>query len=158
MSDIEPIRASVRVNTDPDRAFRVFTDHLDTWWPLEIHSRAVDEFEGEGVKAERVVFEGRVGGRVLEHLSDGRVLPWAEVLAWDPPTRFVLAWKPNSTPLPPTELEVRFTPEDGGTLVELEHRGWEVLGEIAEQTRAGYGGGWLKTLELYEQAIQREVA
>jgi uncharacterized protein YndB with AHSA1/START domain len=156
MSEIEPIRVSVRVQADPERAFRVFTDGLDTWWPLEVHSRAVDGFEG--VKAERVVFEGRVGGRVLEHLSDGQVLPWGEVLVWEPPARFVLAWKPNSSPLPPTELEVRFTPEAGGTLVELEHRNWEVLGEIAEKARAGYGTGWVMPLERFEQAIAKEVA
>ena len=30
---------------------------------------------GGGVKAERVEFEGQVGGRVIEHLSDGQALP-----------------------------------------------------------------------------------
>jgi uncharacterized protein YndB with AHSA1/START domain len=153
MSAIEPIRASVSVRTDPARAFEVFTDRLDSWWPLETHSRAADEFEGLSV--ERVEFQGRVGGRVLEQLSDGQVLPWGEVLIWEPPHRFVLAWKPNSSPRPPTELEVRFTEHEGGTLVELEHRGWEVLGEVAEEARVSYGEGWLKTLELFARAIDR---
>jgi uncharacterized protein YndB with AHSA1/START domain len=157
VSGIEPIRASISVRTDPARAFEVFTRRMDTWWPLEMHSRAVDEFEG-AVRADRVEFEERVGGRVLEHLSDGQVLPWGEVLVWEPPTRFVLAWKPNASPRPPTELEVRFTPEGDGALVELEHRGWERLGEIAQEARAGYGEGWLVTLGLFEQAIEREVA
>jgi hypothetical protein len=70
----------------------------------------------------------------------------------------VLAWKPNSTPRPPTELEVRFTPEGGGTLVELEHRGWERLGEIAEDSRAEYGTGWVRVLDLFREAAAREVA
>jgi uncharacterized protein YndB with AHSA1/START domain len=156
MSEIEPIRATVTVRVDRERAFEVFTARLDTWWPLETHSRAVDEFEG--VEAERVEFEGRVGGRVLEHLSNGRVLPWAEVLAWEPPARFVLAWKPNSTPYPPTELELRFTKQGDATLVELEHRGWERLGEIAAERRAGYASGWIAPLERYREMADKEVA
>jgi uncharacterized protein YndB with AHSA1/START domain len=156
VSEIEPIRAGVVVRADPARAFDVFTRRLDTWWPLQTHSRAADQFEG--VEAERVEFQGRVGGLVLEHLSDGQVLPWGEVVVWEPPTRFVLAWKPNASPLPATELEVRFTPEGDGTLVELEHRGWERLGEVAKQARASYGTGWAVSLGLFEQAMAKEVA
>ena len=74
------------------------------------------------------------------------------------PDALVLAWKPNTSPRPPTELEVRFTPEGDGTLVELEHRGWERLGEIAQEVRAGYGEGWRATLDLFGQAIEKEVA
>ena len=156
MSEFEPIRARVSVGATPARAFEVFTRGLDTWWPLETHSRAVDAFEG--VAAERVEFEERVGGRVLEHLSDGQVLSWGEVLVWEPPERFVLAWKPNASDLSPTELEVRFTPRGDGTLVELEHRGWERLGEIAEEASSSYGPGWKITLERFAGAIGREVA
>jgi uncharacterized protein YndB with AHSA1/START domain len=158
MSPIEPIHATVTVREEPALAFELFTQRLDTWWPLERFSRSADDFEGQGVKAERIEFQGRVGGRVLEHLSNGQVLPWAEVLAWEPPARLVLAWKPNSTANPSTELEVRFTPGEGGTLVELEHRGWERLGELAEQARAGYGTGWIGVLARYEEAVGKEVA
>jgi uncharacterized protein YndB with AHSA1/START domain len=64
----------------------------------------------------------------------------------------VLAWKPNTSDRPPTELEVRFTAVAGGTLVELEHRGWERLGEIAEEARAGYGQGWAGVLTRFAAA------
>jgi uncharacterized protein YndB with AHSA1/START domain len=158
MSAIEPIHASVTVKAEPTLAFELFTERLDTWWPFERFSRAGDDFEGEGVKVERIEFQRRVGGRVLEHLSNGRVLPWAEVLVWEPPARVVLAWKPNSTPHPPTELEIHFTAHGNGTLVELEHRGWERLGEIAEESRAGYGTGWIGVLARFEDAVAREVA
>jgi uncharacterized protein YndB with AHSA1/START domain len=156
MSTPEPIHASVTVRAGQERAFEVFTAGLDTWWPLETHSRAVDQFEG--VKAERVEFEGRVGGRVIEHLSDGQALSWGEVLVWEPPSRFVLAWKPNASDRPPTELEVRFTPQGDGTLVEIEHRGWERLGEIAEQARAGYGENWQRVIDRFGEAADKEVA
>lgn len=158
MSTIEPIRASTSVRVDPARAFELFTARIDTWWPLETHSRAADDFEGGGVKVERVEFQPFVGGKVLEHLSNGQSLPWGEVLVWEPPARFVLAWKPNSNADPPTELEVRFTEQPTGTFVELEHRGWERLGEIALEARESYGVGWSLTLGRFQEATDREVA
>jgi uncharacterized protein YndB with AHSA1/START domain len=158
MNPIEPIRASISVKAEPGKAFELFTDGIGTWWPFERYSRAVDEFEGEDVKVERVEFQPAVGGHLLEHVSNGEVFPWAEILVWEPPTRLVLAWKPNATDNPPTEVEVRFSPDGVGTLVELEHRGWERLGELAEQARAGYGAGWVYNLERFEEAVEREIA
>ena len=104
-------------------------------------------------------FQPVVGGKVLEHLSNGQVLPWAEVLVWEPPTLFVLAWKPNSNANPPTEVEVRFTPQADGTLVELEHRGWERLGEIAPRQRGRLRrADGVSTSAGSEEAADREVA
>jgi uncharacterized protein YndB with AHSA1/START domain len=156
MTSMEPIRTSVRVRTDQARSFRLFTEEIDSWWPLETHSRAADQLEGE--KAERVEFEGRVGGRILEHVSDGSVLSWGDVLVWEPPSRLVLAWKPNASDRPPTELDVRFTPDGDGTVVELEHRGWERLGDAAEESRAGYVTGWEIVLDRFRDGADREAA
>ena len=159
MTDVEPIVRSVTVPLDPQRAFELFTERMETWWPVATHSRAATEFEDEHLAPSGVEFQGRVGGRVLEHLSDGRVLPWAEVLAWEPPHRFVMAWKPHSRPQPPTEVEVRFAVEGDGTRVELEHRGWERLTEpIAADVYANYAGGWVKTLGSFADAATREAA
>jgi uncharacterized protein YndB with AHSA1/START domain len=156
--DVEPIRRTVTVRCAPDRAFRVFTDHMGTWWPAETHSRAAVEVEGGNVKVERIEFQGRRGGHVLEHMSDGTTLPWAEVIAWDPPRRFVMAWRPHSRPQPPTEVEVTFTAQDDGTLVELEHRGWERLSEDFRDLYASYAGGWIETLGRFAAAANEEVA
>lgn len=150
----EPIRRSVTVRCDPERAFRVFTEELDRWWPMESHSRAATEFADEELKVERVEFQPRAGGQVLEHMSNGTALPWAEVLVWEPPVRFVLAWKPHPRPTPPTEVEVRFTGRGDHTLVELEHRGWERLDHAALEGRAGYSEGWVLTLERFRVSIE----
>jgi uncharacterized protein YndB with AHSA1/START domain len=148
---IDPIRASVTVRCAPENAFRVFTQEMGTWWPVQRFSMAVDEHEGR-VKVESVVVEEREGGRIYEVMSDGAEGTWATILAWDPPDRLVVAWKPNLSDNPPTEIEVTFTPQGGGTRVDLEHRGWERLGAIAEKARSGYGENWTGVLTLFATA------
>ncbi|MEO8424496.1 MAG: SRPBCC family protein [Actinomycetota bacterium] len=149
---IEPIHATVTVRRTPEDAFRVFTKEMGSWWPLQALSMAEDS--EDRVKAESVVFEEREGGRVYEVMSDGTEGMWATILAWDPPRRLVLAWKPNLTDNPPTELEVTFTADGDGTRVDLEHRGWERLGAMAEEARAGYGENWNGVLALFVGAAE----
>ena len=151
---IEPIHASVNVRRTPEEAFRVFTREMGSWWPLQAFSIAEDT-EAE-VKAESVVFEEREGGRVYEVMSDGTEGTWATILAWDPPRRLVLAWKPNLTDNPPTELEVTFIADGDGTRVDLEHRGWERLGAMAEEARSGYGENWNGVLALFVGAAEQD--
>jgi uncharacterized protein YndB with AHSA1/START domain len=153
---IEPIRKTLSVRCSPERAFGLFTEGIGTWWPLQTHSRAGDDFEGQGVTTERVEFPTRSGEPILEHLSNGGTLPWGDVLAYEPPTRVVIAWKPNANPNPPTEVEVRFTAEGDGTRVDLAHRGWERLGELGTAAREAYSSpdGWARVLSLFEAAAE----
>jgi uncharacterized protein YndB with AHSA1/START domain len=150
---IEPIRRHVSVRCDPATAFRVFTAEMDTWWPLHIHSRATQEREADGVKAERLVVEERVGGRIYEVMSDGLEADWGTILIWEPPERIVIAWQPNGGPPNPTELELRFAVEGEGTRVDLEHRGWERLGPEGGEARENYAQGWPLTFDrLFAEA------
>jgi uncharacterized protein YndB with AHSA1/START domain len=150
---IEPVVRSVNVELPVEETFELFTAGMDRWWPLHIHSLAVDTFEGR-VTAERVVFEQHKGGRIYEVMSDGREGDWGSVLDWEPPTRVVFSWKPNLTDNPPTEIEVRFRAIGEGTEVELEHRGWERLGDLASQRREGYETGWIRLLDLFRTAAR----
>ncbi len=68
---IDPVRISVSVSRAPDVAFRVFTEEMGSWWPLDTHSIAADTFAGK-MTADTIVFEGRPGGRIYERISDGR--------------------------------------------------------------------------------------
>jgi uncharacterized protein YndB with AHSA1/START domain len=147
----EPVRKSIRVERAPADAFRLFTQHIGDWWPAEHHSRAADGEYGD-VKVEAVVFEPQQGGRVYEVASDGSEGSWAPVLTYEPPHRVVLAWKPNDEERAPTEVEVRFTADGSGTRVDLEHRGWEVVGDRAEEARADYSAGWTRVLDRFAAA------
>lgn len=143
---IEPVRKQRRVPLEPTRAFELFTDSMATWWPLPTHSCAGDD-------AVDIRFEGHIGGRLVEIADDGTEYDWADVIAWDPPHRFVLAWHPNPEPIAATILDVRFTAlDDGGTRIDLEHRAWEELGdELGRRTRAGYDEGWDHVIDEFDR-------
>ena len=143
---VEPVRVAVEVRRGVEEAFRVFTTDIGAWWPLVGHSVAPD-------KVEAVVLEGRPGGRLYKRWRDGGEADWARVLAWEPPARLVLAWRPNPERRAETEVEVRFVAvEADHTRVELEHRGWERLGDLAAEARASYDGGWPGVLDAYAGA------
>jgi len=60
---IDPIRRTITVTCDPATAFRVFTDEMATWWPLDMFSRSVDE---GGAPVTSVVFDHEAGGAIWE--------------------------------------------------------------------------------------------
>jgi uncharacterized protein YndB with AHSA1/START domain len=99
------------------------------------------------------VLEGRIGGRFFERQEDGTEAVWGTVTAWEPPLRLAFTWHPGRAESTAQEVEVRFTPVDGGTRVELEHRGWEKLGERAEEARNEYDSGWDFVLGHYVNVI-----
>ena len=83
--------------------------------------------------------------------SDGQEHDWAAILVYEPPHRVVLEWKVNSA-APPTEVEVRFSPDGDGTRVELEHRGWEQYPTGGVDERGSYDTGWEHVLGRFREA------
>jgi uncharacterized protein YndB with AHSA1/START domain len=143
---IQPVLVAIDVRRGIEEAFRVFTAEIGAWWPVAAHSVEPD-------KVETVVLEGRAGGRLYERWHDGGEVDWGRVLAWEPPARLVLSWSPSLEPRAPTEVEVRFVAvEPDHTRVELEHRGWERLGDLAAQARSSYEGGWPGVLDAFAGA------
>ena len=148
MSDalvIEVIRKTVTVDCAVEEAFRVFTTDALKWWPTEGHSIHQQLSE--------IVFEPRVGGEVYEVSESGERGHWATVLEWEPPHRIVLAWNILKREGDLTEVEVRFSPEDDGTKVELEHRGWERVAEAGAEKRGSYDTGWDVVLGKYAERV-----
>jgi uncharacterized protein YndB with AHSA1/START domain len=144
---LEAVRKTVTVDCVVEEAFRVFTTDAMSWWPIDSHT-----LHGAAVK--EIVFEGREGGEVYELTADGEKGHWATVIAWDPPSRIVLAWNILEREAVPTEVDVRFVAEGESTRVELEHRGWEAIAEEAAEKRGSYDTGWDYILGIYERRVQ----
>ena len=144
----EAIHRTVTVDCSVEHAFETFTDRMHEWWPLATHSIEVGE---TGSAPETVVFDGP-GGRVYERTTRGEELEWATVTVFEPPRRFVLAWNPNREDRPRTEIEVTFVDEDGKTRVDLEHRGWDRLGDRAAEAKESYSQGWQTVLADYAES------
>lgn len=141
---IAPVEKSLYVPLAPTEAFALFTDQMAEWWPLGTHSISAN---GDGSTAKTVIFEPRLGGRVLETCSDGEIRPWATVTKWTPGERFVLSWYVGRPEDLATTVDVRFQPEGDGTRLLLTHSGFDILGDKGQQNRDGYNGGWDGVLE-----------
>ncbi len=150
---LEAVRREITVQAPPERAFAVFTERFDSWWPRSHKIGAADMAEA--------ILEPRAGGRWYERDADGSECDWGEVLAYDPPRRLVLSWHLNGEwaydpdPAHASEIEVTFTGAGDGTRVELVHRHFERHGATAEALREAVGGegGWNGLLKLYEEAL-----
>ena len=136
------------VEVPQERAFRVFTERFDAWWPREHHIARSP--------MKQAVLEARQGGSWYELGEDGTRCDWGKVLVWEPPERLVLAWQINGQwqydPSLVTEVEVRFTPQGPQrTHVTLEHRCLEKMGATAAQMKGALGGdgGWGRLLKLF---------
>jgi uncharacterized protein YndB with AHSA1/START domain len=142
-----PIRRSVEVKVAPARAFEIFTGGASRWW-LKTHT-----INATKSPIKDVVIEPRTGGRWFERGEDGSECDWGKVLAWEPPSRLLLAWQINADfkydPGLLTEVEICFTPAGRGTLVELEHRLIERMGERAVGMRDAFTRGWGLLLESF---------
>jgi uncharacterized protein YndB with AHSA1/START domain len=136
------VEKSVTVNVPVERAFEVFTDEIDTWWPLRTH--AVDTEHSE-----TVIMESHVGGRLYERTPSGEEHLWGTVVAWEPPTRIVYSWHPGRGKETAQEVEVTFAPEGDSTRVEVRHTGWEKLGDSMEEVVASYDEGWDAVIARY---------
>ena len=145
-----PIRKTVRVKVPPARAFEIFTARAGRWW---LKSHSVSKTKSP---IEDVVIEPRRGGRWFERGEDGSECDWGKVLAWEPPARLLLAWQLDAQfqfdPSIETEVEIRFIADGNGTLVELEHRHLERLGDRAAGMRDSFDRGWAALIESFATA------
>jgi uncharacterized protein YndB with AHSA1/START domain len=139
------IRKSIHVKRPIEAAFRVFTEDIGRWWPLK------DGYSFGGVCADQIYLEGKEGGRFFERFTDGEEFVVGLVKTYSPPSRIVFEWKAPDWDAP-TEVDVRFSADGTGTLVELEHRGWDRVGAAATKSRDDYDGGWNQVLARYAAA------
>lgn len=151
---------SIHVKAPIDRAFSVFVEQMETWWPAT-HHIGKTPFEA-------IFIEPREGGRWYERNVEGVQCDWGKVLKWDPPHSVCLSWHIGPGHESPdwkfdpdmnkaSEVEIRFRAEGPDkTLVELEHRKIEKHGEGAAQLRALFDGpgAWSGILDSFAKRIE----
>jgi uncharacterized protein YndB with AHSA1/START domain len=157
-TEIDPnsVRKVLSIKASPEVAWRVFTQQLGAWWPL-------DKYKIGKAKAVDAVIEPREGGRWYECGDDGSTCEWGRVLAWEPPKRLVLSWDISADwqpdPSLKTEIEIRFVPEGkDGTRVELEHRHLDRYGARRDEMRRIFDseGDWGRLLQMFGSVATKQ--
>ena len=150
MAARQAARAQVTVPASPEDAFRLFTEDIGLWW------RHDTPYWNDRDRGMSVRIEPGVNGRFIEvyDVQSGSGMEVGRVTAWEPGRRLELTWTQAGWPQgSSTDLEITFEPaDDGGTLVRLEHRGFErVPGAI--DFIAGYDAGWKDVLGWFGEHL-----
>jgi hypothetical protein len=144
---IAPLMLAFEVDCPPERAFALWTERISTWWPAD-HTAS-------GEAGVTVVLEPGIGGRLFERTPEGEEIPWGEVTLWDPPHRLGYLWHLRADRADATDVEIAFVAQpDGTTRVEVEHRGWERLGDRGATWRARNERGWSTLIPHYEEVAR----
>jgi len=153
---IASVRHEVIVNAPIERAFRVFTDGFGRWWPKN-HTIA-------SFPVDRSIIEPWAGGRCFDRGADGSECDWGQVLAWEPPTRLVLAWQVDGTWSYEPEVDnasrvtVSFAALGGQTRLTLVHDEFERHLKAGPHLADGVRDGWGTALHLFADAAGSQSA
>ncbi|CAB4900151.1 unannotated protein [freshwater metagenome] len=142
---MEPLVFSFEVACPQERAFDLWANRIETWWPSDHTVSGRDDLT--------VVLESGVGGRIFERTPEGEEHDWGEVTAWEPPQQLSYLWHLRSDRSDATFVTVRFVPNGpDDTTIEIEHDGWERLGSYAEDRRNRNSAGWQTLMPHYLNA------
>jgi Activator of Hsp90 ATPase homolog 1-like protein len=136
-------RAQVFVDPWPEEAFAIFVKEVGSG--LRTSSWAWVQPE----RGRYLRFRRGAGGRIAEVYDSATddAFEIGRVTVWQPGTRLTLVWRevdwPEGTS---TDVDVVFEPLFGGTLVSLEHSGFERIGPKADQAVVEYKVAWAHAL------------
>ena len=147
---IAPLRIAFDLDCSPDHAFETWTRKATAWWPPE---HTVSHERGASI-----VFEPRVGGRIFERTTRGEEIEWGQIVEWDPPRSLRYVWHIATDPANATDVVIAFRHAPRGTRVEIEHGGWDRLGEIGQAWRDTNQAGWDGVLPAYTEAVRTSSA
>lgn len=143
---LEPLHLSFDVECSAAHAFDTWT-RIATWWPRSHTISAEPDAQ--------ITLEPRVGGRIFERTSSGAEHEWGEVIAFEPPHRLAYLWHIRRDRAQATEVEIIFRAVgDATTRVEIEHRGWERLGDDAVAWRDRNVRAWESLVPAFAQALE----
>lgn len=137
MTEISPfgVRRAALIHATPKRVWEEFTSYerMKAWY---------------GTGHELTRYEPRVGGVVETRFGDGPSYARGEVIVFEPGREltFEQQWiGPDWTGrewAAPAKVTIVLTEAGGGTLVELFHHGYDLLGGDPAEYLSGFEGGW----------------
>lgn len=143
----EPLTMSFEVACSAAHAFTTWTSRISGWWPQD-HTIT-------GQVGLEVVLEPGVGGRIYERTPTGTEHDWGQVTIWEPPTRLAYSWHLRRDRNQATDVEIRFIAlAEDRTRVEIEHYGFDHLGDAAMDWRDRNRNSWQTLLPHYENATK----
>ena len=145
---LPPVVVDVEVALPPAAAFDLFVDGFGGWWPLATYSC----FEAE---AADVRFPREVGAAITEVSTSGRGGTVGDRPRLRAGRALAFTWHPGGDPDRATDVEVRFSPNRSGPAPpsSWSTRGWERVGDQAEEARQTYASGWPGVLAGYAAAV-----
>jgi len=113
---------AIRVPTNPQHAFEVFTQEIGYWWQSSGLFQITSAGDGT------LEFEPGAGGYLFTTLPGGQRFEIGRTRIWEPGRRLVFVWRQASfDPDQATEVEVQFEAVGDETRVSIEHRGWDTI-------------------------------
>jgi uncharacterized protein YndB with AHSA1/START domain len=123
---------SVVLACDPGRAFALFTEQAGLWWPA---ARRHSKDANSTIRMEAC-------GRFFERSSDGTEVELGVVRHFEPPRRLLLDWYPGTGPEHPTQVEITFAAEAGGTRVTVRHMQGSADSAVFARSATAYDRSW----------------
>lgn len=103
---------SVVLPLSPLAAFELFTQKIGEWWPA-------DRRHTQDSTSEIFLLQS---GRFYERARDGHEVELGHVRSWELPSRILLDFFIATSPERPTEVEIVFAAQQGGTRLTVTHR------------------------------------
>lgn len=141
---MDAIEVSVVVPLSAERAFEIYVEHIDRWWPRQ--GVFPYSFAPGDTDPHMILFEPGVGGRLFERFRNRTEYEIGRIVEWDPPRHLLYTWR-DPTWEEPIRVALRFEEVEGGTRVSLRDEGFVEVG-IGEMS-AYYAIGDRQVLGVY---------
>ena len=121
------IRLEVTVALPQERAFDVFTEQMDTWWPRQ--GVFPYSFAPKTTRPQHIRFEPRLDGRYYETFADGSEYTIGRITDWQPPTQLAYTWR-DPTWAGDTLIQLDFAAAEAGDCSKIVYQqsGFEAAG------------------------------
>jgi hypothetical protein len=133
---------SVVLPLPPGAAFELFTGRISEWWPP-------DRRHTQDPTSEIFLLPS---GRFYERARGGHEVELGRVRSWDVPSRIVLDFFIATGPDKPTEVEITFAADTGGTRVTVTHRPTAASADLWAERAPRYERSWEVVLAALSRA------